>query len=270
MKVSLSLAAALAMAVCMSAGIAKAADFTWTNAATANQDWFGSGNWSPNGVPNNDSDTAILGEIDTYASSRVLYQHENATVSVIRVESKTNIWQITVDEWWGGKLMVLKAASGNAVIDVKNFAGTDPGGYYGNLRIGTGAGMLRFESDTDITVTNDSIGKAYLVTPLPLAGGVTVNKYGNGQWTVENPDSPLQRHDQCLQRHAGAGQQWRCLDQRRRRRGACRRQNQHGDTVATNAHRVQHTRGTERRHHGERLVGRASIQECFGAVNRRR
>jgi len=189
MKATSSLAATLAMAVFMSAGIANAADFTWANAATANQDWFGSGNWSPTGVPNSDSDTAILSEIDTYASSRVLFQRENATVSVVRVDSATNIWQITVDDWWSGKLMVLKAASGNAVVEVKNFGGIDPGGYYGNLRISTGNGMLRFESDTDITVTNDSVSKAYLVTPLPLAGGATVNKYGNGQWTVENPDS---------------------------------------------------------------------------------
>jgi hypothetical protein len=169
---------------------ALATDYVWTNAATAGQEWNVAGNWNPNGFPNTASDTAYFGNVDDQDVRRLINQTGyGVTVSAIRVVADTNRYSISVDNWWQGQQLVLQAASDNARIEVVDFGGIDPGSYYGNLRIDTGAGMLRFASDTDIVVTNGTT--VYLITPLPLAGSATVNKYGNGIWQVENGDSPF-------------------------------------------------------------------------------
>ena len=163
-----------------------ATEYVWTNTASSPQEWNTPGFWVPAGTPQLGDAVVLTDFYDSVTSSRRINQSGySVTTTAIRVLAPTNIYEITVDNWWGGNAMLLKAPSGNAEITIKAFGNTDPGGYWGNLRITTGNGKMVFESDTDVTVTGNTT-TVYLVTPLPLAGNATLNKHGNGRWVIEN------------------------------------------------------------------------------------
>mgnify|MGYP001283983940 CR=1 FL=1 len=166
-----------------------AADYVWTNAATAGQEWNVAGNWNPNGVPNGPGDAAIFHDVDNVADVQrgIGQSGYDVTLGVLRVEAYTNRYSIAIDNWWTGREMVLYSAGGNAKIDVISSNTAGGGGYYGNLRLSTGAGFLRFASDTDVLITNND---AYFVAAVPFSGNGTIRVDGSGEFELPGGESP--------------------------------------------------------------------------------